>query len=347
MPKISIIIPIYNTPQSSLVKCLDSIKNQPYSNYELILIDDGSRSDLSQIYSNLSQKYSATYLYQPNKGVSSARNHGINEASGDYIAFIDSDDTIMPDFLPDAAEYAASGDYDIVIGSIQDVSKEYSQAFVDSAVSLDGSNIYELENALLGGIGPYYKFNPRSYFLLGSSCGRIYKTSVIKGSYYQDGLKYSEDQLFNRIVFKKVTSAIIVPDIWYNYLQNDFSAMHGNYENYRAQICVFWKLWNDITITESNLNIANSANILSLRWFNGFTTEWIIPLNGSLHRKITEMKKISEEEIFIYAINNLPFKMANSLKDRITYLMLKFHWFVGIYFINSLNHFLMTTKNKS
>lgn len=347
MPKISIIIPIYNTPQSSLLRCLDSIKNQEYSNYELILINDGSRSDLSEIYCDLSQKYGATYLYQSNKGVSHARNRGIREASGDYIAFIDSDDTIMPDFLPDAVKYTTSGDYDIVIGSIQDVSKDYSQAFVNSAVPLDYDKIYELENALLGGIGTYFKCNPRSYFLLGSSCGRLYKTSVIKNITYQDGLKYSEDQLFNRLVFKKVNSALIVPEVWYNYLQNDFSAMHGNYEIYRAQISSFWKLWNDITITESNSDIIISANILSLRWFNGFTSEWIIPLEGSLNHKITEMKKVSKEAIFQNAISNISLGAISSLKDRITYLMLKLQLYIGIYYTNSLNHSLVAMKNKS
>lgn len=345
--KISIIVPIYNTPTDSLIACLDSIKNQAYLNYELILINDGSSLDLSRKYQELSQVYNALYLEQANKGVSSARNYGIQEATGDYIAFIDSDDTIMPSFLCKAADYAMNSGYDIVIGSIQDTSRNYSQAFVNTIVSLDRSDIHELELALLGGIGDHFKCNPKSYFLLGSSCGRIYKTSIIKNIRYQDGLKYSEDQLFNRIAFQKSNSALIVPDIWYNYLQNEFSAMHANYENYNNQVRIFWRLWNDITIKDSNSENIAAANILSLRWFNGYTSEWLIPQQRSLEFKINEMKALSKEDIFKNAVHKLSLKILDNFKDRLTYILLKFHLFMIIYLINSINRSLITKDSIS
>ncbi len=335
--KISIIVPIYNTPTDSLITCLESIKNQTYHNYELIIINDGSSPDLSRKYRELSHSYNAIYLEQTNKGVSSARNYGIKEATGDYIAFIDSDDTIMQDFLYKAADYAIKCNYDIIIGSIQDTSKSYDQAFVNSAVSLDRHDIHELEYALLGGNGNHFKCNIRSYFLLGSSCGRIYKTSIIKKIKYQDGLKYSEDQLFNRIAFQKANSALIVPDIWYNYLQHDFSAMHANYESYNDQVRIFWRLWNDITIQNSNKDISNAAHILALRWYNGYTAEWLIPQAKSLRFKIYEMNTLSKEDVFKNAVHSLSFSSINNFKDCLTYLLLKHHMLIIIYLINSIN----------
>ncbi len=99
MIDISVIIPVYNTG-SSLSKCLESIKNQTFKNYELILVDDGSTDNSLSIcmdYSNEDNR--AKVIHKQNGGVSSARNAGIEVAQGEYITFIDSDDCVLPDYL--------------------------------------------------------------------------------------------------------------------------------------------------------------------------------------------------------------------------------------------------------
>lgn len=98
-PLISIIIPVYNV-ERYLAKCLDSIIAQDYDNFEVVLIDDGSIDGSSAICDDYSKKdYRIKVYHQKNMGVSAARNEGIRRSSGDYITYVDPDDTISRRFL--------------------------------------------------------------------------------------------------------------------------------------------------------------------------------------------------------------------------------------------------------
>ena len=98
-PTISIIIPVYNT-ERYLEKCLSSVVNQTYQNLEVIVINDGSTDSSSDIIKTFSKKDSRIkVINQENRGQSSARNAGLRKASSKYIAFIDSDDEISPEFI--------------------------------------------------------------------------------------------------------------------------------------------------------------------------------------------------------------------------------------------------------
>lgn len=92
-PFISVIIPTYNRC-NFLKEAIESVLNQKYKNLELIVIDDGSSDNTKEIIKDYKNKLK--YIYQPNKGVSSARNVGIKESSGEFIAFLDSDDLWLP-----------------------------------------------------------------------------------------------------------------------------------------------------------------------------------------------------------------------------------------------------------
>ncbi|MDO4963775.1 MAG: glycosyltransferase [bacterium] len=99
MTKFSIIVPVYNTSKY-LSKCLNSIFNQTYKDFELIIVNDGSRDNSEEVIKELiKDKTCVKYIYQDNKGLSSARNEGVESSNGDYIIFVDSDDYINPDLL--------------------------------------------------------------------------------------------------------------------------------------------------------------------------------------------------------------------------------------------------------
>ena len=96
---VSIVVPIYNTAQF-LRACLDSIISQSYEDFECILVDDGSVDESLEIckeYAHRDPRF--VVIHQDNLGVSSARNKGIKIARGEYLAFIDSDDWVDPDYL--------------------------------------------------------------------------------------------------------------------------------------------------------------------------------------------------------------------------------------------------------
>lgn len=100
-PLVSIVIPIYNS-ENQLKKCIDSLLNQTYQNLEIILVDDGSKDsswDICERYALNDSRIKA--IHKENGGVSSARNLGIQHASGEYLGFLDSDDYVSPDLYSD------------------------------------------------------------------------------------------------------------------------------------------------------------------------------------------------------------------------------------------------------
>ena len=98
-PLISIIIPAYNA-EVYLKECLESIKNQSYSNFEVLIVDDGSLDNTSKISKQYEKEDNRfKYLYQDNAGPSVARNTGIKQSKGEYIWFVDADDWIEKDSL--------------------------------------------------------------------------------------------------------------------------------------------------------------------------------------------------------------------------------------------------------
>lgn len=95
--KLSVVLPVYNV-ENYIKECLDSILCQEFTNFELIIIDDGSVDNTREIVSDY-KDYRIRYFFQENSGLSAARNLGITKAEGDFIIFIDSDDIIKPDLF--------------------------------------------------------------------------------------------------------------------------------------------------------------------------------------------------------------------------------------------------------
>lgn len=114
MIKISIIVAVYNT-EEYLIQCIDSILNQSYSNIELILVNDGSTDASGKICDDYSIKDSRVIvIHKVNEGQSSARNTGLNIATGSYIGFVDSDDWIVNDMYRKLLEVGLKNESDIV-----------------------------------------------------------------------------------------------------------------------------------------------------------------------------------------------------------------------------------------
>lgn len=111
---VSIIIPVYNS-EKYLEACIDSVLAQTVENFELLLIDDGSKDSSGEMCDRYAEKDERiTVFHQPNSGVSSARNFGIEKATGKYITFIDSDDLVEPNFLEVLISASENDEYDFV-----------------------------------------------------------------------------------------------------------------------------------------------------------------------------------------------------------------------------------------
>lgn len=95
---ISVIVPAYNV-EGLIKKCLSSILNQTYKNFELVIINDGSTDDTLKKIEEMNIQHRKVVITTKNSGISTARNRGVYESSGEYITFIDSDDEVEPDYL--------------------------------------------------------------------------------------------------------------------------------------------------------------------------------------------------------------------------------------------------------
>ena len=115
MPKVSIIVPVYNV-EKYLRRCIDSILRQTLTDIEVILVDDGSFDSSGKICEEYARKDSGLrVIHQKNAGVAVARNTGLDIASGDYIAFVDSDDYIEPNMYQSMMQVANQYDCDVVL----------------------------------------------------------------------------------------------------------------------------------------------------------------------------------------------------------------------------------------
>lgn len=182
---VSIIVPIYGT-EAYLPSCIDSIRDQTYSNIQIVLVDDQSPDRCPEICDNYAKKDSRiTVIHQENKGVSGARNTGMRHAYGDYLMFVDSDDELMPNAVEFLVKDAFKYNADIVSSNIKTVDNH--GRVVD--LQEDGSYMYfQNEEPLLLLLGE----DPSSH----SACAKLFKTDFIKSVWFEEEKNIGEDGFF-------------------------------------------------------------------------------------------------------------------------------------------------------
>ncbi|HZH58307.1 MAG TPA: glycosyltransferase [Metabacillus sp.] len=123
VPKVSVIVPVYNC-EKYLLKCLESICNQTYSNIEIIIVNDGSTDNTEKIIINMKeQEHRIIYYKQENSGPSEARNKGISLSKGEYLVFIDSDDTVEPSYIEMLLNEMLISKADLICCGYKDISE--------------------------------------------------------------------------------------------------------------------------------------------------------------------------------------------------------------------------------
>lgn len=220
---ISIIIPVYNC-ENYLGKCLESIINQKYSNFEVIIVDDGSTDNSFDVYNYYQEKDTRIkVIKQKNGGVSKARNVGINNSIGEYIFFIDADDTIKEDMLAIMHKSAVENDGDIVFTGFEVRGSNLRKNDTNTLKKCcDGksSTVITNEEAIIRTIST----NPDE-ILYGYIWRNLYKAEILRENNirFSEGIKISEDFMFIIEVLDKCKNVVIIPDELYIYNINDSS----------------------------------------------------------------------------------------------------------------------------
>lgn len=193
MPIISVIVPVYNV-ENKIRRCIESVLAQTYSDYELILVDDGSFDGSGEICDAYAKKDSRIkVIHQQNKGASAARNRGMNDAMGQYIGFVDSDDYVAKDYLQVLHDMISQSESDIAICGFYLVDSmntfEKKHRFSDGQI-LDRDGI---ENQFYHDI--YYNTKTSGYFSLWN---KVFKHSLIDDNHIRidETMSFGEDMLF-------------------------------------------------------------------------------------------------------------------------------------------------------
>lgn len=231
---VSIVVPIYNTGEY-LERCLDSIKNQSYYNIEVIMVDDGSTDKSAFIAKKYEEFDIRFHLYsQENKGVSAARNNGLNYTMGKYILFVDSDDWIEPEMVKTLVSNMEKSDADV------------SCCQYDKNVRQDISEIeIWTQKQVLESFIVHEKIN-------GSLVNKLFKRKIIADIKLDENIRYGEDALYVWKALLKVNKVCITNQVLYHVvLHNDSASGGGSYKVIRKD-CI--KVWQSIAQDAKNIS---------------------------------------------------------------------------------------------
>lgn len=208
MDKVSIIIPVYNAAKT-INRCVSSLINQSYSYIEIILIDDGSKDNSLLLCNELSMKDKRVkVIHQDNLGVSAARNKGIQEATGKWVMFVDSDDWIEQNTVQCMVELVQN-DEDIL--GVYSFVNEYTDTSIAMKIE-DG-------NYTVGELISRFERIRNIEAILCSVCNKIYyRSSIVKNNIrFESGIKFGEDFIFNSRVMKFTKKIIATSFGLYHY----------------------------------------------------------------------------------------------------------------------------------
>ena len=250
---ISVIVPVYNV-EKYLEECLDSIQNQTYSDIEVILVNDGSldnSKDICEKYCKEDNRFKL--INQANQGQSVARNHGVAASTGEFIAFVDSDDIIRQDYLEVLIRYM-SEEVDIVESQFTVHKKEFfNENYKEINVIFEGDS----EEAVKAVSKHVLSVNPVT---------KLYRRSVVEAVPYLEGLIFED--IYSGVGMLKYIRRIIKSDYTgYYYRQHGTSTMHQ-------------------TFTEKNLNVFTVSDKLVEMYSD---RENLLPYIGSYLVHVTTM----------------------------------------------------------
>lgn len=226
-PLISIIIPVYNSSKT-LNKCVHSLLVQTYSNIEIILVNDGSKDEsLSLCYDLLSVDKRIKVITQQNLGVSAARNNGINNASGDWICFVDSDDFVDATYIADFGYKKENGESILYLQGYQ-----HNYEDIDNVdYVFETPCIYNLRNDACS------LFENTNFINLGTVCSKLYNRNlIIKNNLcFNQKMRLNEDNCFFWSYVSLIEKVSVNNTCGYHYMHAkdiNYSKSHKNYKEY-------------------------------------------------------------------------------------------------------------------
>ena len=221
MPRLSVITPFYNVSELLFSACVDSILNQDFTDFEWIIVDDGSDEKSATMLDSYAARDERIHAYHcGNEGVSAARNSGLDVAVGDYFTFVDADDLVTPIFFSNSTEILDRTNADIAYGFLRrtggnsilgvDAGDLREEVLTGNKLSLFQRGV--LAGEKLPGLAEVKKYAPYPV------APKVYRRKVFSELRFRRGMPVGEDSLFNAMSLDIAQSIVLIPEHWYNYI---------------------------------------------------------------------------------------------------------------------------------
>lgn len=310
MPKVSIIVPVYNV-EKYISTCLDSIINQTFTDFEILVVDDGSPDKSIEIIKKY-QDSRIIILKKDNGGLSDARNYGLERASGEYILFVDSDDWIEADLLKDCVEILDNNtELDLIImGYIKDYEDIYGN--IINSINVIPKKYLEIDSHLID--------------LLGYSVNKLYRSNLLKINNYKfpKGITLVEDAIFNFTIFKKVNFIFFLNKAYYHYRIKPIKTLMTTFRNDPFELILMK--------TEALENLINSWNLPNTQVQKALSiclTDGLIYCFNNIFVLKNSLSNVQKREYFNSMLNHpvvekwAKYYPANSVKKKLIKFLIR------------------------
>lgn len=329
---ISIIVPVYNS-EHTIARCINSVLNQSYRDWELILVNDGSSDSSEQICREFTDKDQRIKLFnKENGGVSSARNLGLRKVSGEYVTFIDSDDYIKEDHLIDLLRYL-NNDIDLVCSYATIITAQDSYSEKYPSAIIDESNFQNM-----------FVYNDMHWHT--SPWGKLYKTKIItdnKLNFY-DGMHIGEDAVFLFTYMLLCKKILISNSTNYCYYSDNCGSLTKRINSIKSELLSYRNISHIVDRIIAERQINSDIALSNLIWLKNSYQRRV--LNSLYHNKATRKERLDTIKRFDW--RDYTRVINGSLQDKILNVLVTYKMFCLYDFLRSTRSFIKTkrTHNK-
>ncbi|MEE3484343.1 MAG: glycosyltransferase [Bacteroidales bacterium] len=314
-PAISVIVPVYKA-ENYLHRCVDSILAQTFTDFEVLLVDDGSPDRSGEICDEYAQKDDRVRVFhKENGGVSSARNVGIDNALGEYTIHADPDDWVEPNMLEELYKKAQEEDADMVFCDFY-MNKPLKQTYK----SQYPTSLYDIQLLRKDFINKLH----------GSTCNKLIRAKCYKQQNirFNESIAFCEDKLFILEILKHINRVSYMNQAFYHYdlstNENSLAKRNFTQENYleRKKVCELLK--KELTNMDYKRDIEEMETYLML-WpaffYSKFTSSQFMSYYYEYNKKALKLSTVSPRLRILFFFSCIGFyKLSISIEKKIIYI---------------------------
>lgn len=278
---ISVLVPVYNV-EKTLDRCIQSILNQTFKDFEIILVNDGSTDNSGKLCDEYSEKYdNIRVIHKPNEGLGPTRNVGIKEAKGEFIYHCDSDDWIKEDLLEKAYKAITETDSEVLVFGYDIFTEKNGKIIPYDTVKVE-NGVYRNYND----IRRFFTLQYFNYFIVLSACNRLYRRSfIVENNLYFPSYRRCQDMAYSLLLFDHIEKLVTIEESFYCYViepgkykgrsYNEVVNIYCDVFNLTAEYFDKWGLYVDELKQKLINNVCEQiANYSAYAFVEKYKDEW-------------------------------------------------------------------------